>query len=241
MKKKAKYDTIAEHYLSFISGNHVVDLASEALIEQAGPVAGYHLCELACGIGIMASHFARQGAHVIGVDLSDEMLSIARDRYPDLTFVQDDARSLTSLDDDTFDIVTSNLALMDIPDLGATYEAVKRVLKPGGRFVFTVTHPCFQSPHSYLVKENDDYKGRHISHYAGEGFWKSTDNSGIRGQVGAYHRTLSTYINHLLQRGFQVNQLIEPTLQQADDHDTAYQKSFIEIPPVLLIDVTLTP
>jgi SAM-dependent methyltransferase len=239
MKKKAKYDTIAGNYLSFMSGNHVVDLASEALIEQAGPVAGCHLCELACGIGIMASHFARQGAHVIGVDLSDEMLHIARERYPDLHFVRDDAQSLASLDDDAFDVVTSNLALMDIPDLTATYDAVKRVLKPGGRFIFTVTHPCFQSPHSYLVTDDDDYSGRHISHYAQEGFWKSTDSSGIRGQVGAYHRTLSTYINGLLQRGFRVNELIEPTLQGADAHDTAYQKSFTEIPPVLLIDVTL--
>ena len=239
MKKKAKYDTIAKHYSSTIRGNLVLDLASEALIIHTGSVKDCHLCELACGIGIMASHFARQGAHVVGVDLSAEMLDIARERYPDLDFVRDDAQSLASFDDAVFDVVTSNLALMDIPDLAATYDAVKRVLKPGGRFIFTVTHPCFQSPHSYLVADDDTYSGRHISHYAEEGFWKSTDSSGIRGQVGAYHRTLSTYINELLQRGFRVNELIEPTLQQADDHDTAYQKSFTEIPPVLLIDVTL--
>jgi hypothetical protein len=79
-----------------------------------------------------------------------------------------------------------------------------------------------------------------VRYYAQEGFWKSEDSSGIRGQVGAHHRTLSTYLNELLQRGFRVKGVAEPTLQDADASDTAYQKSFTEIPPVLLMATTLS-
>ncbi len=78
------------------------------------------------------------------------MIELARGKgsVPDceVSFVVDDAQRLAAFDADSFDGVTSQLALMDIPDLEATLSAVHRVLEPGGWFVFVIVHPCFSRP-----------------------------------------------------------------------------------------------
>ena len=66
-----------------------------------------------------------------------------------IRYLVDDAQSLASLGDESFDLVVCQLALMDIPDLEAVLAAVARVLKEGGSFVFVIGHPCFLAPEAY--------------------------------------------------------------------------------------------
>jgi hypothetical protein len=102
------------------------------------------------------------------------------------------------------------MALMDIPDLAATYQAIHRVLRAGGWFVFSITHPCFQSPHAQWIPSDDGTVSRRIVTYFEEGFWRSGNPDGVRGKVGAYHRTLSSYLNELLRTGFDLARIVEP-------------------------------
>jgi len=91
--------------------------------------------DLACGQGVASRAIAEAGADkVVGVDSSPQMLANARRHgSPDtLRYVEDDAQQLRHFDDDTFDAVSCQLGLMDIPDLSATLAAVHRVLRPGG-------------------------------------------------------------------------------------------------------------
>ena len=84
------------------------------------------------------------------MDISQRLLDIARaeeDAQPlGIAYVHDDAQTLASIPDSTFAGVLRNMALMDIPDLGATLVSIRRILRPGGWLLFTMTHPCFQRP-----------------------------------------------------------------------------------------------
>src|SRR4029078_13600 len=94
------------------------------------------------------------------------------------------------------DGVVCCMALMDIPDLDRTVQAVWRVLMPGAWFVFAVTHPCFQVPPS--------------GGYDKEQFWRSDNPNGVRGKVGASHRPLSAYLNSLGNAKLSLERCLEP-------------------------------
>jgi hypothetical protein len=86
-----------------------------------------------------------------------------------------------------------------------------------------------------IQSHTDSTIGRYVKQYAREGHWKSTYAAGIRGRVGAQHRTVSTYINELLGAGFKLAHLVEPTLP-AGVYDSIFQQMTTEIPAVMLIE-----
>jgi SAM-dependent methyltransferase len=150
---------------------------------------------------------------LVGVDLSERLLAIARQYEAaeplGVRYVRDDARSLRGVADASFDGVTCSLALMDIPDLPAVLATVYRILIPGGWFAFSITHPCFQIPRTGTA--NGDGGGAVLlGGYFAEGFWRSDYPEGVRGKVGAYHRTLSTYLNALSVASLILERVIEP-------------------------------
>src|SRR5690606_27568859 len=118
--------------------------------ELAGEVRGRRVLDLGCGQGYMARVLAEAGADVVGIDISEALVERAR-RYETekplgIVYRTDDARALASVGDAEFDLVVCNLSLMDMPELPRVFGSVRRVLRDGGRFVFTITHPCFQMP-----------------------------------------------------------------------------------------------
>ncbi|MFL5705162.1 MAG: class I SAM-dependent methyltransferase [Ktedonobacteraceae bacterium] len=208
------YDDIAEWYDQWI-GTHPMRedpffRAVEALI---GEVAGQRICDLACGQGRVARHLADQGARVVGLDLSAKLLAIAR-RHEEtnprgIEYVQADAQNLDDQMLGLFDGVVCFLALMDIPHLAPTLYSVARILRPGGWFVFSILHPCFHTSQSGEM-ETPEGAVRIIRRYFVEGYWRSDTRTGPPGKVGAYHRTLSTYVNTLTDAGLQLVRLSEP-------------------------------
>jgi SAM-dependent methyltransferase len=152
---------------------------------------------------------------VTGVDISENLLALAR-RHEHaqplgITYLQGDAHTLEGLTTDSFDGVVCYMALMDIPDLDSAVRAVARVLRPGGWFVFAITHPCFKTPATgNLIDHTTRSVRRTIGRYFAEGYW---DGPGLHRDalpIGAYHRTLSTYVNTLNQAGLTIEQLREP-------------------------------
>jgi ubiquinone/menaquinone biosynthesis C-methylase UbiE len=210
----AAYDQIAEWYDGVIGAG--LPLGGAPLLALTGDVAGQRLCDLACGQGVIARELTRRGAQVVGTDLSGRLLTIAR-RYEQaeprgIAYLRADAQALGAVRDAVFDGVVCSLALMDIPDLGATARTVARVLRPGSWFVFSITHPCFQGPASRGIEvfQEDGTPVREASGYFKEGFWRSDYAQGVRGQVGAHHRTLSTYLNSMTEAGLILERVVEP-------------------------------
>ena len=208
------YDDIAEWYDQWV-GTHLMreDPFFPAVEAFIGEVAGQRICDLACGQGRVARHLADLGARVVGVDLSAKLLAIAR-RHEEteprgIEYLQADARSLDGEALGLFDGVVCFLALMDIPDPAPTLHSVMRILRPGGYFVFSILHPCF---HTSQSEEMETAEGavRTIRRYFVEGYWRSDTRPGPPGKVGAYHRTLSTYVNAFTDAGLQLVRLSEP-------------------------------
>ncbi|HLW48195.1 MAG TPA: class I SAM-dependent methyltransferase [bacterium] len=195
-------------------------LIDPALLRVVGPVQGQRLLDLACGNGYLARCFARMGARVTAVDASAAMIERARLREREsplgiVYHVADTAR-LDALDDAGMDIAVCNMALMDIDDAAGTIGQVARVLRPGGRFVASLSHPCFDVVNaSAWVIERIDFTTtvwRKVSRYrecfAGRVPWH--DGADHVGHTPAYHRPLSWYVRALRAAEFVLTALEEP-------------------------------
>ncbi len=209
------YDQIAEWYDEQVrAGKLIHDLVLPALFSAIGEVNGQHICDLACGQGAVARQLARAGAQVVGIDLSERLLEIAHSEEAaaplHIIYQQDDAQQCQALADASFDGIVCNMALMDIPDLAATFRTAYRILRPRGWFAFSITHPCIQMPDSLWNTRDDGTIIRESGTYFAEGFWKPAPGPGVRGRIGAHHRTLSTYLNTLVLANFQIQSLSEP-------------------------------
>ncbi len=229
------YDAIAAWYVeSFMTGSPVHAIAMPALLELVGSVAGCKVCDLACGTGIAARALAARGAHVRGIDLSVRLLDIARaeeSRQPlGISYMLGDVRRPhDDTMDGAFEGAVCSLALMDIDDLDLTFKSTARILRPGGWFVFTVTHPCFQGPESRWTGKAGGIVKREVRGYFREGYWRSDNPHGVRGQVGAHHRTLSTIVNTLIRAGFAIEGMSEP---QPGDEIGRRVPGYSEVPAV---------
>lgn len=230
------YDEIAEWYDAQVrAGTLLHDIALPALFDVVGDVRACEVCDLACGQGVVARELARQGAHVTGIHLSARLLAIAEREEAatplGIAYRIDDAQRGDTLADASFDGVVCNMALMDMPDLDAVCHTVHRILHFGGWFAFSITHPCVQTPYSEWVTRPDGTMARASGDYFAEGFWLPAGAPGVRGRVGAYHRTLASHLNALARTGFCLDALAEP---QAEGALAERVPAYRQLPAVLI-------
>lgn len=245
------YDEHAAFYVDFVdrglaSENGATRLLLSTLVDCLGDrLSGARVCDLCCGEGYVGRSIVTRGAkEVVGIDVSSALIEVAKRRAkaPGLTYRVDDAQTLSSVAEGAFDIVVSHMAMMDVPDHRAVFAAVRRVVVPGGVFVFSVLHPCFEGrpfhvrdAPPYVLDENGEPNAYAVSRYAKEGFWES-GGDGVRGRVGSHHRTLSTYANDLISSGFTLERIEEPLA----GGDAAKTGLFAEVPTVLVIAARAT-
>ncbi len=229
------YDEIAEWYDEWVGpGPMSQDPFFRVVEELIGDVAGRRICDLACGQGRVARYLADGGARVTGIDLSAKLLAIAH-RHEEveqrgINYLRADAANLDAIDSGVFDGVLCNMALMDIPDLLPTLRGANRILKPGGWFVFSILHPCYNTARSDEVRTPDGWI-RTVAGYFEEGHWRSANRTGPPGKVGAYHRTLTTYVDALLDAGLALECIREPRFSGADAES---RPIWVEVPAALI-------
>ncbi|MBS4218798.1 methyltransferase domain-containing protein [Bacillus sp. FJAT-49711] len=112
---------------SFVSalGTHLVELLA--------PEKGEKILDLGCGTGDLAKQLYDRGIEVVGVDKSENMVRLARNKYPDLHFDVGDATDLNYTNE--FDAVFSNATLHWIKPQGKALHCIYKALNRGGRFV----------------------------------------------------------------------------------------------------------
>lgn len=104
-----------------------------ALIAAIDPTPGERILDVATGTGLVAAQLVRRGADVVGLDQSQDMLAVARDRLGDrVTFVRGEAERLPFADGE-FDALTFTYLLRYVDDREATMRELARVVRPGGR------------------------------------------------------------------------------------------------------------
>lgn len=167
--------------------------------------------DLGCGYGWHCKYAAEHGAFsVLGTDISKKMLAKAQaiNSAPQINY-QCIAMEDLSFPERTFDVILSSLAFHYIEDFESLVVNISKWLKQGGTLVFSVEHPVFTSYGTqdwyydssgeilHFPVDNYYYEGRREAIFLGE-------------PVIKYHRTLTTYLNTLLQNGFELQHIIEP-------------------------------
>jgi ubiquinone/menaquinone biosynthesis C-methylase UbiE len=225
-------------------------LIDPTLLRVVGDVRGLRVLDLACGNGYLARRYARSGAKVVGVDASGPIIERARSREAQdtlgITYHHADAAKLDILEDASFDLVASNMALMDIEDAESAIREVGRVLRIGGRFVASLCHPCFdQGPTSTWLLERffrSTKVWRKIARYrhpfADEMPWGIEDKT--TSTLG-YHRPLSWYARVLRDAGFLIRSLEEPEPTQECIEQSPQGAFMVEIPLHLVIEAVKVP
>jgi len=200
-------------------------LIDPSLLRVVGRVAGLRVVEIACGNGYLARRFARSGAAtVLGVDSSTPSVRIARARErerPTGARFRVGGAARLALPPGTVDLVVANMALMDIADARGAIREVARVLAPRGRFVFSISHPCFDLDERSLWSIEQGFGADGIYR---DTVWRKTRGyrdevrSKIPWRIGerkvvwteSYHRTLSTYSRYLRGAGLVISRIEEP-------------------------------
>ncbi len=188
-----------------------------ALLQALGDVAGKSALDLGCGNGLASRLLAEHGARVIGIDLSHTLVARARAREASNPLGIDalvaDAAHLP-FPPDRFDLVTAHMVLMDAADGAGILREAGRVVRPGGRFVATLLHPCFEPPlASAWTEETVDGERRTIRRVWRYRTAYSVADRLHRDQpapIMRYHRPLEWYARHLRDAGLLIDTLDEP-------------------------------
>jgi 2-polyprenyl-3-methyl-5-hydroxy-6-metoxy-1,4-benzoquinol methylase len=210
MPTKARYDEIADWYPSWVGeGAGLIADGVGCLLPPT--LHDARVLDVACGHGRASRGLARLGAAVVGVDISAELIALARARETAQSLgiryhAADVAEPDQWWDGAVFDGAVCEMALMDIDDLPGTLGAVAVATRPGGWFAISIVHPCFPGTEAGLSSWPPEQS------YFAEGWWASTDHNpdGVRIRVGSSHRTMSTYLNTLIEAGFLVERVVEP-------------------------------
>jgi SAM-dependent methyltransferase len=200
------YDSPAffEGYSRLNRSVHGLDGAPEwpAIRAMLPEPRGRRIVDLGCGFGWFARWARTQGAaHVLGLDLSGNMLARARAMTDD-TGVRYERADLETLElpDAAFDLAYSALAFHYIADFDRLARMVFRALVPGAWFVFTIEHPIYMaSMHPGWMAREDGGKVWAVDSYAREGM-RTTD--WLAQGVVKHHRMLGTTLNALIGAGF---------------------------------------
>ena len=226
--------------------------ATERLL---GIQPGESVLDLACGNGQFARRLAYLGARVVACDFSSSLVDCARQRTREsadrIEYRLIDLTSeehLATLGTAEFDAVVCNMALMDIASITPLLGTIRRAMRPRGRFVFSVPHPCFNTNGTTLLAERDDYGcdgslsfSVRISRYRNLVPQKAI---GIAGQPLPhyyFHRPLSALLTACFSAGLVVDGLEEPAFDGGSGDFVVRWQNCTEIPPVLVVRFRAAP
>lgn len=171
------------------------------------------ILDLACGSGFFSNEFQKNGAKTIGVDISEELINIAKKNYKGIKFFVSESNNLSFLDDNSIDKITIILALQNIENIKDTINECNRILKKNGRLFIVLNHPAFRIPKktSWVFDDQGNNIYRRIDEYMSESKEKIEMNPGLKNNkfTISFHRPLQTYFKILDNAGFYTKRIEE--------------------------------
>ena len=248
------WDSLAEWWDDAIGGgNPFQDLLIEPVQERLLALSpGDQLLDIACGAGRFTRRMAAAGARIIAFDHAARFIARARQRTPPELVDRIDYRvlsagdraALRSIGAGRFDAAVCTMGLMDMASITPLLSVLPELLKPGGRFVFSVTHPAFNSGDESLIGETvhkgtqlDTELSIKITDYLTPRMQRDFGVPGQPVQQHYFHRPLSVLLNACFDHGLVLDRLEEPAFPPSDtppDKRTVRWEDVDRLPPVLV-------
>ncbi|MFH1246222.1 MAG: class I SAM-dependent methyltransferase [Candidatus Liptonbacteria bacterium] len=202
--------------------------------------------DLACGQGFFSRAFAGYGAQVIAVDISEELVNIAKTK--DVRGIEYHVASADKLDFINERIINKTvivLAVQNIENLHGVFGECARVLAPRGKIYIVLNHPCFRVPGAsawgYDEKEKIQY--RRIDGYLSERREKIKMRPGAAPELHtiSFHRPLQFYAKGLEKSGFAITRIEEWNSHKVSEpgpRAEAENRARKEIPLFMMIEAT---
>ncbi len=202
----------------------VIDPAMWTLI---GDVSGLRVLDAGCGNGYFSRDLARKGALVVGVDYSQTFIDFCRQKEEELKlgceFVHCSITEMDDIENETFDLVVSNVVITDVQDYQNAFREIHRVLKTDGRFIWSNPHPVFGYIGAVDIRfpldspRGEDRYLKMIDRYFDSG---GTLVDWLNTPIWQFHRTLSEYSAALKEAGFAISEIVEPrpSIEDIQEH-----------------------
>jgi len=241
------WNQIAEEWVTHADAN---DYRNVFLIPHTfallGEVAGKKVLDVGCGEGSYTRMLASKGAYVTGIDGSDRLIKIAKRRAEKenlgIIYQVANANSLSDIEDESFDVVLAAMSLMDVEDYGGASTEIYRVLRKGGEFLMSITHPCFMGRGSRWWRNADGvYDHYAIDNYGIQETWKEFITDKFAMPVLFRHMPLGDFISPLLELGFKLTLFEEPTPTPEQIQQSERLKRLNRIPLFLFLKWSKEP
>jgi ubiquinone/menaquinone biosynthesis C-methylase UbiE len=215
-KKDTSWGNVAGWYddlLSTDSDSYQSQVILPNLLRLMEPLKGQAVLDLACGSGFFSEKFAAQGAHVIGVDISKELIALAKKKYPSIDFIISSADDLSHIKDHSIDKISIVLAIQNIEHVKNMLLECARVLTPSGRIFIVMNHPVFRNPKEthWGFDEENKKQYRRIDSYLTESkkIIEMHPGKKHKAETVSFHRPLQYYAKLLTNAGFVISRLEE--------------------------------
>ncbi len=196
------YQRLAKRYAARIDTKpHNAFYDRPAMLSLLPELCGRRVLDAGCGPGAYAEEFVARGASVVGCDMSDEMLRLAHDRLGDSVDLRrvDLNRPLDMFGGREFDLVFAALCLDYVADWNSLFREFRRVLRPGGRLLFSCGHPAFDA--EYFDTE---------AYFSVERVECTWTGFGIPIDMPSYRRSLEEIVGPVLEAGLVLERVHEP-------------------------------
>lgn len=172
-----------------------------AMLSLLPKINGIRILDAGCAAGWYTEQFISKGAEVIAIDISDNMLGMAKKRIGDKAVIMkaDLNKKLSFIEDGYFDLVFSSLTLDYIENWNNVMGEFNRILNSNGKLIFSVQHPF----EMFSIKNIDTYYQTILCNHEYNKFGKKT-------LIRYYKRPLNEIINPVINAGFCIEQLSEP-------------------------------
>ena len=218
--------SVAEGYAAWSKtydapGNPLIQLEETVLLPLLASLPPGRALDAACGSGRVTAPLAAAGHDVLGVDMTAEMLALARARVPGARFAEGRLEDLP-VEDGSFDLVVCCLALDHCASIERPIAELARAARPGGRVILTDIHPT-------------------MVHLGGQAAY--TDEDGAWAFVRAHPHTHGDYLRAFASAGLAVGELLEPPPNQGwfeaqttawNEAPEAFRQAFAGIPAAIV-------